>query len=112
MGDRAMRGLGRRQFLIGTALSSVALASGPMAWSQQSVAAAMEPQTLSGSDIYLTIGHGQITIDGRTGHAVTINGSVPGPTLRLKEGQTVRLHITNTLEEDTSIHWHGLLVPF
>ena len=55
MGDRAMRGLGRRQFLIGTALSSVALASGPMAWSQQSVAAAMEPQTLSGSDIYLTI---------------------------------------------------------
>jgi len=83
-----------------------------MAWSQQSVAAAMEPQTLSGSDIYLTIGHSQITIDGRTGHAVAINGTVPGPIIRLKEGQTVRLHITNTLEEDTSVHWHGLLVPF
>jgi CopA family copper-resistance protein len=112
MGDRAMRGLGRRQFLVGTALSSVAAAFGPGAWAQQPTAAAMETQTLSGSDIHLTIGHSQITIDGRTGHAVTINGSVPGPTLRLKEGQTVRLHITNTLEEDTSIHWHGLLVPF
>ncbi len=112
MGDRAMRGLGRRQFLIGTALAGVAFASGPGAGAQQPVAVAFDPQTLSGSDIYLTIAHSQITIDGRTGHAVAINGTVPGPTIRLKEGQTVRLHITNTLEEDTSIHWHGLLVPF
>jgi CopA family copper-resistance protein len=37
---------------------------------------------------------------------------VPGPLLRLKEGQTVRISVTNTLDEDTSIHWHGLLVPF
>jgi CopA family copper-resistance protein len=84
----------------------------PGAWAQQPVAAAVEPQTLSGSDIHLTIGHSQITIDGRTGHSVAINGTVPGPIIRLKEGQTVRLHVTNTLEEDTSIHWHGLLVPF
>src|SRR3546814_13548461 len=32
--------------------------------------------------------------------------------LRLREGRTVRLHVTNALEEDTSVHWHGLLVPF
>ena len=57
MGDRAMRGLGRRQFLIGTALSSVAVAFGPSAWAQQAAAEAMETQTLSGSDIHLTIGH-------------------------------------------------------
>ena len=48
----------------------------------------------------------------RAGHAVTINGTVPGPLLRLKEGQHVRIAVTNTLDEDTSIHWHGLLVPF
>lgn len=67
--------------------------------------------TLSGEDIKLTIGHTPITIDGKTSHAVTINGTVPGPLLRLKEGQRVRIAVTNTLDEDTSIHWHGLLVP-
>lgn len=112
MFDKAARSLGRRQFLIGTALAGVAIASASGAGAQQPVAASREPQTLSGSDIYLTIGHSQITIDGRTGHAIAINGTVPGPTIRLKEGQTVRLHVTNTLDEDTSIHWHGLLVPF
>lgn len=66
---------------------------------------------LSGPDIALTIGHASIMIDGRAGHAVAINGTVPAPILRLKEGQTARLSITNTLKEDTSIHWHGLLVP-
>ena len=68
--------------------------------------------TLSGNDIKLTIGHTPVTIDGKTRHAVTINGTVPGPLLRLKEGERVRISVTNTLEEDTSIHWHGLLVPF
>ncbi|WP_374344928.1 copper resistance system multicopper oxidase [Phenylobacterium sp.] len=67
--------------------------------------------TLSGEDIKLTIGHTAITIDGKQSHAVTINGTVPGPLLRLKEGQRVRIAVTNTLDEDTSIHWHGLLVP-
>jgi FtsP/CotA-like multicopper oxidase with cupredoxin domain len=112
MGDEAARGLGRRQFLVGTAIAGVAITAGPTAWAQKLPSAVEKPETLSGSDIHLTIGHGAITIDGRTGHAITINGTVPGPIIRLKEGQTVRLHITNTLEEDTSIHWHGLLVPF
>ena len=67
--------------------------------------------SLSGEDIKLTIGHTPVTIDGRQSHAVTINGTVPGPLLRLKEGQRVRIAVTNTLDEDTSIHWHGLLVP-
>ena len=67
--------------------------------------------TLSGSEIKLIIGHTPISIDGKTAHAVTINGTVPGPLLRLREGQRVRISVTNTLDEDTSIHWHGLLVP-
>ena len=68
--------------------------------------------TLSGDDIKLTIGHTPVSIDGKTSHAITINGTVPGPLLRLKEGQRVRIAVTNTLDVDTSIHWHGLLVPF
>ena len=68
--------------------------------------------TLSGETINLTIGHTRLSVDGREGHAVTINGTVPGPLLRLREGQRVRIAVTNTLDEDTSIHWHGMLVPF
>ncbi|MGE3477517.1 MAG: copper resistance system multicopper oxidase [Rhodospirillaceae bacterium] len=68
--------------------------------------------SVSGSDITLTVGHASWSIDGRQGHAVTVNGTIPGPLIRLKEGERVRLSVVNTLDEETSIHWHGLLVPF
>ena len=68
--------------------------------------------TLTGPNVDLTVGHSPFTVGGRTGHAVTINGVLPAPLIRLREGQNVRLSVTNTLDEDTSIHWHGLLVPF
>jgi CopA family copper-resistance protein len=68
--------------------------------------------TLSGEEIALKIGRSPFTVGGRTGEAVTINGTVPAPLIRLREGQNVRIAVTNTLDEDTSIHWHGVLVPF
>jgi len=90
----------------------MALTSLLPAWAQaRSSGIAPTLSTLSGTDIRLTIGHAPIEIDGRVGHAIAINGMVPGPLIRLREGDTVRLSVTNTLEEDTSIHWHGLLVP-
>jgi CopA family copper-resistance protein len=70
------------------------------------------PETLSGPDIRLRVGHSPFTVGGRTGHAITVNGTVPAPLIRLREGQTARLSVTNTLDEDTSIHWHGVLLPF
>jgi FtsP/CotA-like multicopper oxidase with cupredoxin domain len=78
-----------------------------------SVAQGMPPNmpVISGDDIKLVIGHTSITIDGKISHAVTINGTVPGPLLRLKEGQRVRISVTNNLDVESSIHWHGLLVP-
>jgi CopA family copper-resistance protein len=66
---------------------------------------------VSGDDIKLVIAHAQVKIDGKTTHAVTINGTVPGPLLRLKEGRRVRISVTNHLDVESSIHWHGLLVP-
>lgn len=80
----------------------------------QSVSRGIAPvmDTLSGEDIRLSVGHSSFTTGGKTGHAVTVNGTLPAPLIRLKEGQNVRLSVTNTLDEDTSIHWHGLLVPF
>jgi len=67
---------------------------------------------VSGANIDLTVGEGMHTVQGRRGHAIAVNGSVPGPLVRLKEGTSVRLNVHNTLDEDTSIHWHGLLLPF
>jgi CopA family copper-resistance protein len=82
-------------------------------WARSS-ALGLQPSlpTLSGSDIALTISRTRWTVDGRTGNAITINETIPAPLIRLKEGQRVRLAVTNRLEEDTSIHWHGVLVPF
>jgi CopA family copper-resistance protein len=67
---------------------------------------------VAGPVIDLSVGHGARVVQGRKGHGVAINGSVPGPLIRLKQGQNVRLNVTNHLPEDTSIHWHGQLVPF
>lgn len=67
---------------------------------------------LSGAEIDLAVGDGRRIVEGRSGHGIAVNGTVPGPLIRLREGQTVRFNVTNNLGEDTSIHWHGLLVPF
>lgn len=69
--------------------------------------------TVSGADIHLKIAHRMLTVDGKTSHAIGINGTVPGPLVRLKEGTEARIHVTNALaDEDSSIHWHGLILPF
>jgi len=73
---------------------------------------AASPDVLSGEDIALSIARTPFTVGGRAGGAVTVNGSLPGPLIRLREGQDVRLSVTNHLDEDSSIHWHGLLLPF
>ncbi len=107
--------LDRRSLLRGTGaiLGGVALADLQPLWaSPMSHGAGSGPSVLSGEDIHLTIGHTPFRVGGRMGHAVTVNGMLPAPLIRLREGQTVRLHVENTLDEDSSIHWHGLLLPF
>ena len=105
-----------RRRLLGSVVGGAGLAAlhGLLpAWAQtRSPGLRADLPTLTGPDVRLTVGHSPFTVNGRTGHAVTINGVLPAPLLRLREGQNVRLSVTNTLDEDTSIHWHGLLVPF
>jgi CopA family copper-resistance protein len=69
------------------------------------------PEVLKGDLIDLTISEQRFHINGRSAPAVMINGTVPGPVIRLREGQQATLRVTNRLKEVTSIHWHGLLVP-
>jgi CopA family copper-resistance protein len=60
----------------------------------------------------LTIAETPVNFTGTTRIATTINGSVPAPTLRWREGDTVTIRVTNRLNVDTSIHWHGILLPY
>lgn len=68
--------------------------------------------TLSGDTFHLTLGIQDVNLTGQRRPATTINGSLPGPTLRWREGDTVTLKVTNLLPETSSIHWHGVLLPF
>lgn len=70
------------------------------------------PQVLTGTDISLEIGQTPVNFTGTRRMATTINGSVPGPTLRLREGDEVTLRVTNRLPVSTSIHWHGIILPY
>ena len=108
--------LDRRGFL-GSALAggvALGLAEAFPAWAQSGShgLAAKGISTLSGDEIRLTVSESGFDLNGRTGHAITINGNIPAPLIRLREGQNIRLVVENLLDEDTSIHWHGLLVPF
>lgn len=107
--------LTRRQFVRNASLLGAGMAMSNIfpVWAQTVMGGLTKPSPLlSGSDINLEIAYTPWAIDGKTSRAVTINGTIPGPLIRLKEGQNVRLAVTNGLDEDTSIHWHGLLVPF
>ena len=87
-------------------------ALGP-AWAQQLPAARTgTPPELRGTEFDLVIDTTRVDFDGRAGVATTVNGSLPGPTLRMREGDTVTMRVTNRLRETTSIHWHGILLPF
>jgi len=67
---------------------------------------------LSGNEFDLAIAETPVNFTGKPRMATTINGSIPGPILRWREGDTVTLRVTNRLLVDTSIHWHGILLPF
>jgi len=66
---------------------------------------------LRGTDFDLTIGERAANLTGKPRIATVINGSLPAPTLRWREGDTVTIRVRNELAEDTSIHWHGLVLP-
>ncbi|HEX7283683.1 MAG TPA: copper resistance system multicopper oxidase [Vicinamibacterales bacterium] len=68
-------------------------------------------QTLQGTSFDLSIGETVMNFTGSPRIAQTINGSIPGPLLRWREGDTVSLRVRNELDEDTSIHWHGIILP-
>ncbi len=107
--------INRRTLLCGASAlgGTAAFASFFPAWAQPVSKGIASPlPSLSGQNIHLKIAHQMMMIDGVESHGIGINGTVPAPLIRLKEGQKVRLHVENNLDEDSSIHWHGLILPF
>lgn len=106
--------LDRRDLLKAGGSLAAMLACAPAipAWARSGTAGAGSGGFLAGDQIALTIADSHFSTGGRSAHAVTVNGTLPAPLIRLKEGQNVRIAVTNRLREQSSIHWHGLLVPF
>ena len=108
--------LTRRQFLDNATLlgAGTALSALLPPWARSAASPARPPAggaVLSGQEFDLEIAPTTVEIDGRPGRAITVNGQLPAPLLRWREGDDITLRVTNRLEEDTSIHWHGILLP-
>ncbi|WP_458735648.1 copper resistance system multicopper oxidase [Zobellella taiwanensis] len=107
--------LPRRRFVQGLAAGGVVLGLAPMLASARSPVPATvtgHVPTLTGTEFDLVIDETPVNFTGKARMATTINGSIPGPTLRMREGDTVTIRVTNRLKEPTSIHWHGIILPF
>ncbi len=101
--------LPRRRFVQGIAAGGVLAGLSPSALFAAS--RQLGPQTLRGDTFNLAIGEQTVNFTGSAARATTVNGSLPAPVLRWREGDTVTLNVTNMLSEDSSIHWHGIILP-
>ncbi|MCZ6658582.1 MAG: copper resistance system multicopper oxidase [Gammaproteobacteria bacterium] len=103
----------RRRFVQGLAGGGVLAAMLPVTgWAQAEDLASPSAPELSGTEFDLTLAETPVNFTGKARMATTINGSIPGPTLRWREGDTVTIRVTNRLRQSSSLHWHGLLVPY
>ncbi|MFT5657432.1 MAG: CopA family copper-resistance protein [Gammaproteobacteria bacterium] len=105
--------LTRRRFVLGVTGSSLLVGLGfkPDLLTAAIKQTQMGQPTLRGKVFDLAIGEQIVNFTGTSAKATTVNGSLPAPTLRFKEGDTVTLRVRNNLKVSSSIHWHGLILP-
>jgi FtsP/CotA-like multicopper oxidase with cupredoxin domain len=107
----------RRRFVQGLAAGGAIAGFGLWPRATWALKSPGNANVLPGTDFDLVIGETPMNFTGRTRPAITVNGSIPGPILRWREGTTVNLRVTNALPvgsihgHETSIHWHGILLP-
>ncbi|TFL13494.1 copper resistance system multicopper oxidase [Pusillimonas caeni] len=107
--------LPRRRFVQGLAAGGVLLGLSPFARAAGSPSAKTSTGSaavLTGTEFNLEIGESPVNFTGNPRMATTVNGSLPAPTLRWREGDTITIRVKNRLKEATSIHWHGIILPF
>src|ERR1700694_3785700 len=101
--------LTRRRFVRDVAAAGAfSLAPSPL---RTALAAPSRAPVLSGTEFALAIEPVPLSINGRQAIATGVNGQVPAPILRWREGDTLTLAVTNRLSEPSSIHWHGMRTP-
>ncbi len=107
--------LSRRRFVTGLSTSTALglLGSNTLVRAATSLATTnrSQPNMLSGSQFDLNIGYTPVNFTGKNRQATTINNGLPAPILHWKEGDTVTLNVKNNLAVDSSIHWHGIILP-
>ncbi len=101
----------RRTFIKGLAAGGVLAGLGLWRQPVWALTSPGQPTVLAGTQFDLTIDELAVNFTGRARTALAVNGSLPAPLLRWREGDTVTLRVRNRLKEDTSIHWHGILLP-
>jgi CopA family copper-resistance protein len=100
----------RRRFVRGLAVGGVLTGFG--AWSPlRAASAGVAAAELRGPDFELAVGERAVNLTGRATIGTVVNGSLPGPVLRWREGDAVTLRVRNTLAVETAIHWHGIVLP-
>ena len=112
--------LSRRRFLQGVAAGGVLVGTAPLirpTWGHEAPDSVNDTgigtaPVLSGTDFDLTVAETPVNFTGKARFATTVNGSIPGPTLHWREGDTVTIRVTNRLPVPTSIHWHGIILPY
>lgn len=104
--------INRRTFVKGLAVGGAAAGLGM--WPTRGFAQAdarTSQATLTGTEFDLRIAETPVNFTGATRMGITVNGSIPAPLVRWREGDTVTMRVANALDEDTSIHWHGMILP-
>ena len=111
----AVPDLPRRRFVQGLAAGGVLLGLSSVVkpgWAGGSDTVNRGAPVLAGTEFDLVVAELPVNFTGNPRMATTINGSIPAPTLRWREGDTVTIRVTNKLRESTSIHWHGIILPY
>ncbi len=102
--------ISRRKFVTSALAAGAVFGTSPLVLTAQTQAVS-GPVTLSGNRFDLNIAYKPVNFSGQERVATVINGSLPAPVLRWREGEEVVLRVTNNLAEDSSVHWHGIILP-
>lgn len=104
--------ISRRTFVKGAVASGIIASSSVKIDASTKILTRIDTQELSGTKFDLTIDKVFVNITGRPSVATAVNCMLSGPTLRWREGDEITINVTNNLDEDSSIHWHGIILPF
>jgi CopA family copper-resistance protein len=109
---RNTHSLSRRTFVKGVVASGAMLYGMNLNASTNTIKKRKKTEELLGTVFHLSIDKTLVNVTGNPSFATAVNGMLQGPTLRWKEGDTITLHVTNNLSQSSSIHWHGIILPY